>query len=466
MRIKHAGAVPLKRAASSLEARRNGQEDDAHFLHSIPASPDELEALVNNELLIAEKNDLPNLNNSIGANETYAVSDEEPNPKKPIFNGYDWVPFYEEMADKLVNYRDKQVLLIKILQDSGVNGLIDQNPKDKAVALTEIDPFTFVALLNKQSHRKRTALLKNIKPRLNIDANVPEGFFGIPTADPRQAWLFPYRFERDGNDVSKLWDLFEEVQKKEKISEEVFASARAVKFAGRAKLTQAIFRVAPKKYFPIDGQTVGYLAGLRLANKFQNAKEFQDICKQVSSRVAKPLYEQSYDAWFLNQRKPPNPEAEYQRKVMAAAAKETIVIEGKGGVPVPKLGKTGVSNVGFQRSPNVAAAALKLANFKCEISAAHETFISNAKGKPYVEAHHLIPFGRQGGFDYSIDVTANIVALCPNCHRRLHHGKKIDKTKEISDLFAQRKDRLREKMLKITETELLKFYNGDLAEDN
>jgi len=64
------------------------------------------------------------------------------------------------------------------------------------------------------------------------------------------------------------------------------------------------------------------------------------------------------------------------------------------------------------------------------------------------------------------DVNANIVALCPNCHRRLHHGKKEDKAHEIATLFTQRKDRLQAKQLKISQAELMKLYGGDLLEED
>jgi 5-methylcytosine-specific restriction protein A len=380
--------------------------------------------------------------------------------------GYDWVPFYDEMARALLAYRGRQTALVTILKDSGVRGLEDEDPEDSPIELTEIDPFTFLALLNKQSHPQRAKVLERVKPRLNISADVPTGFLGIPKADPRQAWLFPYRFERNVDDVSKLWDLYEAVLSGNRVGEDVFEAARAVKFAGKAKLTQAIFRAAPRRFFPVDGQTVSYLAGLRLPSEFSSAKEFQDICALVAKRVAKPLYEQSHDAWFLNQRKKPNAEAEYQQKVMEAAVKDTTVTEGGGGVSLPKVNKTGLSGGGYRRNPNVAASALKLANFKCEIDAEHKTFISNAKGRPYMEAHHLIPFGNQGGFKFSLDVTANIVALCPNCHRLLHHGNKGDKAKEIAALFALRRARLLEKELKISATELMKLYRGDLLEED
>lgn len=380
-------------------------------------------------------------------------------------DGFDWVPFYEEMARKLLAFRQRQPALIKILASSGVRGLADQNPKGRSISLTEIDPFTFLALLNKQSARERARILTGVKASLGISKPVPTGFLGIPKADPRQTWLFPYKFARGADDIDRLWDLYEAVLSKKQISEEVFSRAQSVKYAGHAKLTQAIFRAAPKKFFPVDGQTISYLAKLRLPNKFGSAQEFQSICQQVKNRVNKELFEQSYDAWFLNQKKKPNAEAEYQRKVMAKAVTSKPIVEGKGGVPLPKTKKTGISGVGFKRDPQIAGSALTLAHFKCEIDPNHRTFTSSAKGKPYVEAHHLIPFGNQGSFGVSLDVTANIVALCPNCHRLLHHGTKAEKVKEIAMLFESRKARLLEKELNISQSDLLKLYRGDLLEE-
>jgi len=277
--------------------------------------------------------------------------------------------------------------------------------------------------------------------------------------------LFPYLYERASDDIDSLWDLFEEVQSGNKITELVFAKAQRVKYAGRAKLTQAIFRVAPRKFFPVDGQTTSYLAGLRLPHVFKSASEFQEICALVKEAVEKPLYEQSYDAWNAN-RKAPSVETAYQNKVMEKAAKSQRFAEPEGGVPVPKIGRGGISKSGYTRRPAVAAEALQLAKFKCEIDPSHQTFTSHPTGKPYVEAHHLIPFSLQGGYPVSLDVTANIIALCPTCHRRLHHGSIGMKKTDILSLLTDRKERLSEKQLKISKLELLKLYKGDLLEEN
>lgn len=39
------------------------------------------------------------------------------------------------------------------------------------------------------------------------------------------------------------------------------------------------------------------------------------------------------------------------------------------------------------------------------------------QGRPFLEVHHILPLGRGGP-----DTLANVIALCPNCHRQRHHG--------------------------------------------
>lgn len=381
--------------------------------------------------------------------------------------GFDWVPFYEELVPKLAAFQYNQAELVTLLQVAGVNGLADQQPRGVAVPLTVMDPFTFLSLINKQSHPEREKILRSLKAQLSLRAEVPKEYSGIPKADPRQAWLFAYEWERHPDDLDKLWTLYKAVLSTQPVSDDVFEAAQQVKFAGRAKLTQAIFRAAPSRFFPVDGQTTSYLARLGLSSKYSNATEYQNICASVRQRVNKPLYMQSHDAWAANQRTP-GVEACYQQAVLKKACSTSAAThkEPAGGVKLPRLKESGASQGGYQRDPKVAAAALIEAQFQCEIDPQHPTFVSRVKGKPYVEAHHLVPLSIQARFEFSLDVKANVVALCPNCHRRLHHGTDHGKRADLVYLFKKRRLVLAEKEIKLSESELLACYHGDILEDD
>lgn len=71
----------------------------------------------------------------------------------------------------------------------------------------------------------------------------------------------------------------------------------------------------------------------------------------------------------------------------------------------------------FRRNPDVIAEVLLRANGTCEECLASAPFIRAASNTPYLEVHHRIMLSAGGE-----DTVANAVALCPNCHRRLHFG--------------------------------------------
>lgn len=112
----------------------------------------------------------------------------------------------------------------------------------------------------------------------------------------------------------------------------------------------------------------------------------------------------------------------------------------------------------YIRDPQAAAYVKQQAGYKCEFNKEHKTFISDISGKQYVEAHHLIPMKYQDQFEYSLDIPENIVALCPNCHRAIHHGTKDCKKKIISALFNKRKKILKDNSINIDIETLNEMY--------
>lgn len=123
---------------------------------------------------------------------------------------------------------------------------------------------------------------------------------------------------------------------------------------------------------------------------------------------------------------------------------------------VPAKSEYNKSN-GWKRNPAIAKESMIKAEYNCEIDRSHQTFISFVTNKNYVEAHHLIPMKYQVNFKYSLDVPGNIVSLCPNCHREIHHSKnKID---IISNLYHERIEQLKKFGLDIDLIELIKAYD-------
>jgi len=96
------------------------------------------------------------------------------------------------------------------------------------------------------------------------------------------------------------------------------------------------------------------------------------------------------------------------------------------------------SSIQRSRSPKEGAVALTRAGFKCEADSSHETFKTEL-GLWYMEKHHLIPMEAEKLYEKNIDHSYNIYSLCPNCHRKIHHGSSHEKKEIIEYLFRQRR---------------------------
>ena len=71
----------------------------------------------------------------------------------------------------------------------------------------------------------------------------------------------------------------------------------------------------------------------------------------------------------------------------------------------------------FRRNPDVVAERLHLAGGICDDCAKPAPFTAARTGRPFLEVHHVRPLADGGP-----DTVENTRALCPNCHRKAHHG--------------------------------------------
>lgn len=78
------------------------------------------------------------------------------------------------------------------------------------------------------------------------------------------------------------------------------------------------------------------------------------------------------------------------------------------------VGKRNTSVIVYQRSSWVAESAKRRAKGKCELCQGAAPF-NRKDGAPYLETHHVEWLANGGA-----DTVENTVALCPNCHRKMH----------------------------------------------
>lgn len=110
-----------------------------------------------------------------------------------------------------------------------------------------------------------------------------------------------------------------------------------------------------------------------------------------------------------------------------------------------------------QRLTIIKNQIIEAAEHKCSLDPGHETFITESQNKPYMEGHHIIPMQHQEEFKVSLDVYANVICLCPTCHRMLHYARTEDKRASLNRIYHERADRLAMSGIRLSNDEFIEL---------
>jgi 5-methylcytosine-specific restriction protein B len=223
---------------------------------------------------------------------------------------FSWKPIYIELGQRLLAYRNKQGELLEWLRQMKaaglpVVGLNDQKPEGASIPLAEIDPFTFFANFNrgiKDAHR--IEILKVLKDKMQLAAQLPVDFNGVPLANLQKAWFFPSAFLRGPDDVPTLWDFAQDVASHESVelNEDLFARCLDVKQIAVPKLTMGMFWLRPDRYLALDQVNRTFLEekhGFATKElKPKSLKAYLQVIDSVRTRVGTDFAKVSYDAYI------------------------------------------------------------------------------------------------------------------------------------------------------------------------
>ena len=110
-----------------------------------------------------------------------------------------------------------------------------------------------------------------------------------------------------------------------------------------------------------------------------------------------------------------------ERKVRKSSTLSLDELKSRASKSTAKPGSRISTTTTYQRDPNVVNYTLKRANGICELCEQPAPF-KKKNGDPYLEVHHVVQLANDGD-----DTIENAVALCPNCHRKMHSlGLKSD----------------------------------------
>ncbi len=119
-------------------------------------------------------------------------------------------------------------------------------------------------------------------------------------------------------------------------------------------------------------------------------------------------------------------------------------------IPVKKNKSKIVISKLADRSSIIRNQIIEASGHKCEYDNSHISFIQEKNKQQYVEAHHIIPLKYQDKFENSLDVYANVISLCPNCHRRIHYGLNSDVKTMLYKIYTERVTRYKNSGINIS----------------
>src|SRR5699024_4479949 len=180
-----------------------------------------------------------------------------------------WVDFYKELAERLLDFREKRnELIIKIRKVYELAG-IKLPTLEKDNKLTDIDPFTIFGLFNKSSLKEsnKIKILDAVSRVFNVESKVPSSFESIPTINNMRATYYDFEGYRNENDIDDLWTLFSVAltYANEKTFEyknqfiKYFDLVMSKRGIGNSKLTSGLYWISPETYANIDSCSKRYI---------------------------------------------------------------------------------------------------------------------------------------------------------------------------------------------------------------
>jgi len=201
---------------------------------------------------------------------------------------YTWIPFYKELSQKLLQFRNNRQPLIDWIY-ANIKGEYIKHLKDAPDGrrVADIDPFTVYAIFNRGiTHEKRIEICQMFKDYLNISASVPKDFDGIPVMNAQRTNFMAFANKREEGDIERLWNVFEAAV----LGKEIENSYNALEhqYLVKFNLTFGLFWIRPDSYLPLDSRSQDMLNSIGITfdnTKFLKYKEYKEVMNRLDEKM-------------------------------------------------------------------------------------------------------------------------------------------------------------------------------------
>ena len=175
-----------------------------------------------------------------------------------IEENFSWIAIYKEIVEKI---KDKQTEDLKNLLSSCEDCQTDYLKFKGKDEFINLDLFSFFGSFNRDvKFENRMKVLRHLKIKLDLSANLPTDFNGIPTMNNQNSYFYWADNLEKADDLDKLNELFKIAISNDKQNlKEKFNQCLEIDGVGISKLTTGLFWINPDKFMPIAGPVQMYL---------------------------------------------------------------------------------------------------------------------------------------------------------------------------------------------------------------
>ncbi len=226
-------------------------------------------------------------------------------------NNFKWVKLYNEIAIKLLKYKNNRKFLINLLKEMEQENYVitkfnDRYENGETKFSEDVGPFTFMGIFNRGIKlNNRLQIIKKILKEFNLNETLVKGledFPGVPVLNNMSSWFYGYQKNRNPNDIENLWNFFEaaltysenSTDENKQIFEKLFDIVKKQKGV-KINLTMGLFWLNGDFYFSLDSTNQKYIL-----KTFKDFKKDEFNFKNINGEAYLKLIQKIHNTIFLN----------------------------------------------------------------------------------------------------------------------------------------------------------------------
>lgn len=200
---------------------------------------------------------------------------------------FTWIPFYEEFAEKLLQFRNDRTPLVNWIYDNLEGHITHFKDAPDGRRVPDTDPFTVFAIVNRNiTYDKKKSICAKFKGFLNISVPIPEDFTSVPEMNNMRSNFIAFEDGRKEGDIERLWNVFEDAVLDRDIENSY--NALSNQYLISKNLTIGLFWIRPSRYLALDGNNVALLKSYGIAkvsSGFVLYEEYKEVMNRLDAKI-------------------------------------------------------------------------------------------------------------------------------------------------------------------------------------